>query len=91
MAEFIGCLISVGLCLSLVPVLQWMERHPLNLFDQPSECCSESCDEHAERDPRAANVVVLDPDVAERFPDSESVNRALRALAATNCEHDPAG
>ncbi len=26
-------------------------------------------------------VVVLAPDVAERFPDSESVNRALRALA----------
>jgi hypothetical protein len=43
----------------------------------------------AERDPRAANVVMLDPDVAERFPDSESVNRALRALAATDREHDP--
>ena len=27
------------------------------------------------------NVVVLDPDVAERFPNSESVNRALRSLA----------
>lgn len=45
---------------------------------------------YAERYSRAANVVVLDPDVAERFPDSESVNRALRALAATNREHDPA-
>ena len=30
---------------------------------------------------RGANVVVLDPDVAEVFPDSESVNQALRALA----------
>ncbi len=26
------------------------------------------------------NVVVLDPDVAETFSDSESVNRALRAI-----------
>ncbi|HOE97473.1 MAG TPA: hypothetical protein PLS90_04560 [Candidatus Sumerlaeota bacterium] len=28
------------------------------------------------------NVVVLDPDVAEVFPDHESVNDALRHLAA---------
>jgi hypothetical protein len=28
-----------------------------------------------------SNVVVLDPDVAEVFPTSEAVNRALRALA----------
>ncbi len=27
-----------------------------------------------------SNVVVLSPDVAEAFPDSESVNEALRAL-----------
>lgn len=27
-----------------------------------------------------SNVVVLDPDVAEAFPDSSSVNRALRML-----------
>jgi hypothetical protein len=26
------------------------------------------------------NLVLLDPDVAETFPDSESVNRALRAI-----------
>ncbi len=30
---------------------------------------------------RGLNIVVLDPDVAERFPDSEAVNRALRSLA----------
>jgi hypothetical protein len=29
---------------------------------------------------RGSQVVVLDPDVAEVFSDSESVNRALRAL-----------
>jgi hypothetical protein len=28
-----------------------------------------------------ANVIVLDPDVAKVFTDSESVNKALRALA----------
>jgi hypothetical protein len=28
------------------------------------------------------NVVVLDPDVAALFPDAQSVNDALRALAA---------
>jgi hypothetical protein len=27
------------------------------------------------------NLIVLDPDVARIFPDSESVNRALRSLA----------
>ena len=30
---------------------------------------------------QGANVVVLDPDVAEVFTDSESVNQALRAIA----------
>jgi len=30
---------------------------------------------------QGANVVVLDPDVAEIFTDSEAVNQALRALA----------
>jgi hypothetical protein len=29
-----------------------------------------------------SNVVVLSPDVAEAFPDSDAVNDALRALAA---------
>jgi hypothetical protein len=28
------------------------------------------------------NIVILDPDIAERFPDSRSVNEALRALTA---------
>ena len=30
---------------------------------------------------KGSNVVVLDPDVARVFADSESVNQALRALA----------
>jgi hypothetical protein len=31
---------------------------------------------------RSTNVVVLDPDVAEAFPNSEAVNGALRVLVA---------
>ncbi len=36
---------------------------------------------YAQRYAEGSNVVVLDPDVAEVFPDQESVNRALRAVA----------
>ena len=36
---------------------------------------------YARRYAAGSNVVVLDPDVAEFFPDSESANEALRALA----------
>jgi hypothetical protein len=35
-----------------------------------------------ERFRQSSNVVVLDPDVSEAFPNAESVNRALRALAS---------
>lgn len=37
---------------------------------------------YAGRFGRGCTVVVLDPDVAQVFTDSESVNQALRALAA---------
>ncbi len=37
---------------------------------------------------REGAVVRLDPDVAERFPTSESVNTALRALAREVSEKD---
>jgi len=36
---------------------------------------------YADRLAEGSNVVVLDPDVAEAFSDSASVNRALRGLA----------
>jgi hypothetical protein len=36
---------------------------------------------YAKRYAAGSNVVVLDPDVAALFPDSEAVNSALRALA----------
>lgn len=35
---------------------------------------------YAQRYAEGSNIVVLSPDVAEAFPDSESVNRALRLL-----------
>ena len=38
---------------------------------------------YTERYARATNLVMLDPDVSEVFPDSESVNRALRSLMST--------
>jgi len=36
---------------------------------------------YVDRFPKGCNVVVLDPDVAKVFADSDSVNQALRALA----------
>ena len=35
---------------------------------------------YAQRYAEGTNVVVLDPDVAQMFPDRESVNQALRAV-----------
>lgn len=37
---------------------------------------------YADRMATGSTVVVLDPDVAEMFPDPASLNRALRALGA---------
>ena len=37
---------------------------------------------YVERYRRGTNVVLLDPELAEAFPDSKSVNDALRALLA---------
>ena len=42
---------------------------------------------YAGRFARGSSVVVLDPDVAQVFTDSESVNQALRALAAIIQHH----
>lgn len=36
---------------------------------------------YAKRYAEGSNVVVVDPDLADVFPNGESVNRALRALA----------
>jgi hypothetical protein len=37
---------------------------------------------YAKRYAEGANVVVIDPDVAEYFPDHESVNASLRSLVS---------
>jgi hypothetical protein len=37
---------------------------------------------YAKRYGEGSNVVVIDPDVAEYFPDHDSVNDALRSLTA---------
>lgn len=36
---------------------------------------------YATRYPDGSRIVLLDPDVAELYPDAEAVNRALRAVA----------
>ena len=41
---------------------------------------------YVERLAKGSNVVLLDPDVAEIFTDSESVNQALRALIRKQAE-----
>jgi hypothetical protein len=40
---------------------------------------------HAESRSAGTNLVLLQPDVAEAFPDAESVNEALRALLEGCC------
>jgi hypothetical protein len=47
----------------------------------PEQLRSGARGKYAERYAQGVNIVRLDPDVAAMFPDSESVNRALRALA----------
>ena len=42
---------------------------------------------YAKRYAAGSNVVILSPDVAEVFPDSESVNEALRILAKLIQQH----
>ena len=36
---------------------------------------------YAERVRRGTNLVLLDPDVAELYPDAESINKVLRTVA----------
>ena len=46
--------------------------------------CREVRGKYRQRDAGSSNVVILSPDVTETFPDSASVNRALRALIDTS-------
>jgi hypothetical protein len=81
MENLVALVIAVCLPLLWVPVLQRLERHaPVGTGTRG---------EPAERHTRDTNIVVLDPDLAEVFPDSESVNRALRVLCEQR-SRDPA-
>ena len=42
---------------------------------------------HNVRIQKAEGVVLLDPDLRERFPDSESVNKALRSLSSKGVDN----
>jgi len=44
---------------------------------------------YAKRFAEGTNIVRLDPDVASRFPNSESVNAALREYIRTESERKP--
>jgi len=44
---------------------------------------------YVERFRQGTNVVLLDPELAEAFPDSKSVNDALRALVAITTRTRP--
>ena len=44
---------------------------------------------YAKRYNQGTNVVLLDPELAEAFPDSKSVNDALRALVAIAVRAEP--
>jgi len=45
---------------------------------------------YAQRYARGCNVVVLDPEVTKDFPDSKSVNDALKSLASIIKSHQEA-
>jgi hypothetical protein len=65
-----------------------------DMNQEPNKNCERKCwtnttsaaafrGKYVDRFPKSSNVVVvLEPDVAQVFKDSESVNRALRDLAA---------
>ncbi|MEI8096070.1 MAG: hypothetical protein WCG80_17810 [Spirochaetales bacterium] len=42
---------------------------------------------YVQRMKEGSNLMVIDPDVARIFPDHDSVNNALRHLAAVIAEH----
>ncbi len=46
---------------------------------------------YAQRYARGCNVVILDPEVTKEFPDSKSVNDALKSLAQIIKTHQKAG
>lgn len=64
-----------------------MSDAPIKATDEPEDIHPDEFDfrsgvrgKYAQRYAERTSLVVLDPDVAEAFPTSEDVNRALRKL-----------
>jgi hypothetical protein len=57
-----------------------VNKEPVELLDE-YDFSRGVIGKYAKRYAEGTNIVLLDPDVAEVFPDSEAVNQALRALA----------
>ena len=57
------------------------EKHPVDGMRAEYDFRGGVRGKYALRHAEGSNVVVLDPDVADRFRTSEDVNRALRRLA----------
>ena len=57
-----------------------MKKDPVMLAEY--DFSSGLCGKYAAAFAEGSNVVVLDPDIAEFFPDHESVNRSLRSLVS---------
>ena len=56
-------------------------RNDPNMLEE-YDFCGGVRGKYAKRYAEGANVVVIDPDVAEYFPDHESVNESLRSLVS---------
>jgi len=57
-----------------------LNKEPVEMLDEYDFSLGE-VGKYAKQYAEGTNVVLLDPDVAKVFPDSEAVNQALRAIA----------
>jgi len=57
-----------------------LNKEPVEMLDEYDFSRGE-VGKYAKQYIEGTNVVLLDPDVAKVFPDSEAVNQALRAIA----------
>jgi hypothetical protein len=67
-----------------------VRRSPVRVADEVKaeyDFSNSKANPYAARYKSGATVIVLDPDVAESFPDAQSVNAALRAIANGRREH----
>ena len=57
-----------------------LNKEPVEMLDEYDFSHGE-VGKYAKQYAEGTNIVLLDPDVAKVFPDSEAVNQALRAIA----------